>query len=74
MLRNCTTSVLNWACQQIFNLYKELFTTEHMSTYNKSTLELESKFPMGPMTGYFDNNDVCNIAAPAWAKIVWINS
>ena len=43
------------------NLYKELFTVENLSTFSKSNLELEKIYPMGPMTGYFDNDDICNI-------------
>ena len=42
-------------------LYSNLLTIENMSTYNSSNLELEKMYPIGPMTGYFNNNDVCNI-------------
>ena len=43
------------------NLYKKLLTPDHLSSYNKFNMELEKLYPMGPMTGYFDNDDICNI-------------
>lgn len=41
-------------------LYKELFTEDHLSTYNPANIELEKIYTMKPMTGYFDNDTICN--------------
>lgn len=41
-------------------LYKELFTQDHLSTYNPANMELEKLYTMRPMTGYFDIKTPCN--------------
>ena len=33
--------------------YNGLVCPEHMSTYNKTTMEIESQLPIGPKSGYF---------------------
>ena len=42
------------------DLYKSLFTPEHLSTYNPNNMKIEAQYTMKPMTGYFDINTVCN--------------
>jgi len=42
-------------------LYKNLFTPEHMSFYNPQNIEIEKMYPIAPMCGHFSNDDVCNI-------------
>lgn len=42
-------------------LYKHLFTTDHMSFYNPQNINIEKLYPIRPMCGNFSNDDVCNI-------------
>jgi hypothetical protein len=42
-------------------LYSNILNIDHMSTYNPLNIQYEKAYPMGPMTGYFDNDDCCNI-------------
>ena len=42
-------------------LYKNLFTQEHLSYYNPKNIEIEKVYQMNPMCGHFSNDDVCNI-------------
>ena len=42
-------------------LCKDLLNLDHMSTYNPENIEFEKHKMMGPMTGYFDNDDICTI-------------
>lgn len=42
-------------------LYKALFTPEHMSHYNPNNVEFEKQYQMRPMCGHFSNDDAINI-------------
>lgn len=52
----------------VYKLYHEqndkfknaLLCEDHMSYYNPINIKIEKEFKMCPMTGYFDNDDICN--------------
>ena len=42
-------------------LYSQLLVSEHVSNYHPRNIEIQNKYLIRPMVGYFNNNTVCNI-------------
>lgn len=42
-------------------VYESLITKQHLSVYNPTCIEIEKNTPIGPLCGYFSDDDTCNV-------------